>query len=159
MTATSHETTALDCAEYLLRAAYDKYGIYLSNLKLLKLLYYAQGFMLAKHDRPLFNEKIQAWGHGPVVPSVYDEYKSNRAQDIPVPLRTDFRIIPDDSKEMLDKVLYAYGVYSAWALRNMTHQHRIWSEKNYYQTIDQNDIKSFFREPKQLDELEALCNE
>lgn len=48
----------------------------ISNLKLQKLLYYAQGCYLAMYDAPLFKEDIVAWAHGPVVREVYDEYKA-----------------------------------------------------------------------------------
>lgn len=43
----------------------------LSNLKLQKLQYYAQGHHLAVYGQPLFADKIQAWSYGPVVPEVY----------------------------------------------------------------------------------------
>src|SRR5580693_2299753 len=49
----------------------------LSNLKLQKLLYYAQGHYLAESGRSLFTDQLQAWSHGPVVPQVYYEYKDN----------------------------------------------------------------------------------
>ncbi len=37
-----------------------------SNLRVQKLLYYAQGHYLAAKGIPLFDEAIQAWSHGPV---------------------------------------------------------------------------------------------
>ncbi len=43
----------------------------LSNLKLQKLLYYAQGHHLAEGRGPLFTESIEAWAHGPVAPRAY----------------------------------------------------------------------------------------
>ena len=45
-------------------------GELVSNLKLQKLLYYVQGFHLAVFGEPLFEEEIEAWMYGPVVPSV-----------------------------------------------------------------------------------------
>ena len=48
----------------------------ITNLKLQKLLYYAQGCVMALTDEPLFDEDIQAWEHGPVVPEIYHKYKS-----------------------------------------------------------------------------------
>ncbi|MFD2419431.1 Panacea domain-containing protein [Amycolatopsis pigmentata] len=48
----------------------------LSNLKLQKLLYYAQGHYLALTGRPLFDDEIQAWSHGPVVPAVYRQWNA-----------------------------------------------------------------------------------
>ncbi len=45
----------------------------MSNLKLQKLLYDAQGHYLGGHGQPLFEDPIEAWVHGPVVPSTYYE--------------------------------------------------------------------------------------
>ena len=45
-----------------------------TNLKVQKLVYYAQGFYLALNGKPLFNNDIKAWAHGPVVPELYQEY-------------------------------------------------------------------------------------
>jgi uncharacterized phage-associated protein len=39
----------------------NEYGDTLTNLKLQKLLYYAQGWYLAMHDEPLFDEPLEAW--------------------------------------------------------------------------------------------------
>ena len=45
----------------------------LTNLKLQKMLYYAQAeYMKANNGQVLFEDKIEAWKHGPVVPSVYN---------------------------------------------------------------------------------------
>ena len=56
-----------DVAAYILAKQDDDSGDLISNLKLQKLAYYAQGFCLAMHGRPLFPEAIKAWKHGPVV--------------------------------------------------------------------------------------------
>ncbi len=46
----------------------------LSNLKIQKLLYYAQGCSLASLGKVLFEDDILAWKHSPVVESVYQKY-------------------------------------------------------------------------------------
>ena len=46
-----------------------------SNLKLQQLLYYAQGWHLALWGNKLFNERIEAWIMGPVIPAVYHKFK------------------------------------------------------------------------------------
>ena len=56
---------ALDAAKYLLTLDEREEGDVTSNLKLQKLLYYAQGLHLVLHDAPLFGERIEAWQHGP----------------------------------------------------------------------------------------------
>lgn len=66
-----------DIANKLLHRAWmDESSELLSNMKLQKLLYYQQGFHLAYFGTPLFNEDIVAWQYGPVVPEVYEAYKS-----------------------------------------------------------------------------------
>jgi uncharacterized phage-associated protein len=78
-----------EVADYLLaKAAAEEEGNELiSNLKLQKLLYYAQGVHLALHDVALFPEEIQAWMHGPVVPEVYQKYKDGGGEALPSPER------------------------------------------------------------------------
>lgn len=39
------------------------------------MLYYQQGFHLAYFGTPLFDEEIEAWMYGPVVPCVFENYK------------------------------------------------------------------------------------
>lgn len=75
---------AIDVARYFLALADEEAGDLVSNLKLQKLLYYAQGFHLAMTGRPLFDEPIQAWMHGPVVPAVYHAFKVYGSGPIPV---------------------------------------------------------------------------
>jgi uncharacterized phage-associated protein len=45
-----------DVAKYFLAQASEDAGDLISNLKLQKLVYYAQGFHLALYDTPLFPE-------------------------------------------------------------------------------------------------------
>ncbi len=76
--------TASEAARYFLALQDDEDSI--SNLKLQKLLYYAQGFSLALTGKPLFNDQIKAWIHGPVVPSVWADYRECGAGPVPRPL-------------------------------------------------------------------------
>lgn len=68
------KVTAMTLANYVLKRAEGKEPV--TNLKLQKILYYVQGYFLARFDRPLFPDEIQAWKFGPVVPSVYYEFSS-----------------------------------------------------------------------------------
>ena len=49
-------------------------GISVTVMKLLKLVYIVYGWTLASLDHKLFNEPIQAWKHGPVIPSIYYQF-------------------------------------------------------------------------------------
>jgi len=55
----------------------------LTNMRLAKLMYVAQGLSLSLLDRPIFEDDvIQAWKYGPVIPSIYHEFKHFKAQPI-----------------------------------------------------------------------------
>ena len=94
----------------------------LTNLKLQKLLYFAQVEYLKEHDEKLFNEEIQAWQYGPVVKEVYDWLRGCGSYVI-----TDFDIslesiddIPKDTQKFLDRIWEKYQRYSAWGLLKET---------------------------------------
>lgn len=54
-----------------------KEGMTVSPLKLQKMLYYIQAWMMVFFDRQLlFDDKPQAWVNGPVYPQVYDRFRS-----------------------------------------------------------------------------------
>jgi len=114
---------------FLAWASFEDEGA-LSNLKLQKLLYYAKGHYMATHDgRPLFSDTMQAWSHGPVVPNVYHEYKSNGSYAIDADdLDFSFSEVDADTAEQLESVWETFGAKSAWKLREMTHQESPWIE-------------------------------
>ena len=67
------EKTAAVANEFLNLAKEEKNLI--CNLKLIKLMYVAQGLSLSLLDKELFPEPIEAWRYGPVIPSIYHEFK------------------------------------------------------------------------------------
>lgn len=47
----------------------------LTNMKLLKMVYFAHGLHLAAYDgKPLILDNVEAWQYGPVIPTVYYRY-------------------------------------------------------------------------------------
>lgn len=99
-----------------------------TNLKLQKLLYYAQAHHLGQHGTPLFEDSIQAWSHGPVVPSVYRSYKRFGSNPVRSVDRTfSWDRFPAPAMEYLATVWNTYGRFSAWQLRNMTHAETPWA--------------------------------
>jgi uncharacterized phage-associated protein len=101
-----------------------------TNLKLQKLVYYAQAWYLANFDKPLFNEDFQAWIHGPVIPKLYREYKLNGSQAIEKQIKIkDIRDeFSDEIFNFLKEVAKIYMPYSAYQLETMTHQENPWIE-------------------------------
>ncbi len=73
MTTETKYTSAHIANFFLWRA--KKEGINITVMKLLKLVYIAYGWYLALKNDKLFDEEIRAWRYGPVVPSLYHEFK------------------------------------------------------------------------------------
>jgi len=117
-----------DVAKYFLSLNDEEVGELISNLKLQKLVYYAQGFHLAIEGEPLFGEAIHAWAHGPVIPDLYHAYKEFGGGPIPSPDGFDPARIGEDTRALLDEVYSVFGQFSAWKLRNMTHEEPPWLE-------------------------------
>nr|WP_314546725.1 type II toxin-antitoxin system antitoxin SocA domain-containing protein [uncultured Massilia sp.] len=115
-------------AAYLITRAMKEDDIGLSNLKLQKLLYYSQGFHLALYGTPLFEEQIEAWTHGPVCPPIYREYKRYGSSPIDVAPEVPGDALTEDQAELLEEVFSVFGQFSAWKLRDMTHEEAPWLE-------------------------------
>jgi len=115
-------TTAKEVAKYIIKS------LATDNLKLQKLLYYSQGVHLVLYDKkPLFDDPIEAWDYGPVIPSVYTEYKKH-GFDI---------ILPEDDKpsaltlkeiKAIDMTLECFGKLSGTSLLNQTHSEPPWKD-------------------------------
>lgn len=138
---------ALDIANELLRLAErEDEGDLMSNLKLQKMLYYQQGFHLAYFGTPLFDEEIEAWMYGPVVPEVYDAYDHYGRNGIEANPDKEMTFEPEEWRLFL-KVFDIYGQYSAIGLMNMTHQEPTWMNvrKGHGSVISKESMTSFFK--------------
>ncbi len=137
--------TAKDVADYFLAAVEEEYGDNITNLKLQKLVYYAQGFRLAMTGEPLFEDEIVAWAHGPVVLSLYDEFKHHGANAIPRPDAIDDSKYDEDVRKLLDEVAEVYGQFSASKLRAMTHEEPPWAQTTTGDVISYDRMRAYFR--------------
>ena len=139
----------LDIAKKLIKMAdWDSAngGENLTNLKLQKLLYYEQGYHLAAFDTPLFNEKVEAWMYGPVVPDAYDYYQQYGAN--PLPVEDDVITLTDAEEDLFALVYDAYRDFSAIGLLNKTHNELPWASMKQYgrgEEITLNSMKAFFK--------------
>ena len=119
-------------ADFLLRLGIDRecpeQSDFVSPLRLQKLLYYAQGYALAALGRPLFHEPIRAWKNGPVVESVYHQFKHLGAQGIDPGEGVPAEPLTPNETDLLRMVWAEYGQYSANRLVAMTHSEQPWLE-------------------------------
>jgi uncharacterized phage-associated protein len=118
---------ASDIAKFILSMANPEENDF-SNPKLQKLCYYVQGFCSAMRGSPLFKERIAAWDHGPVVESLYHQYKGYKADPIPVVTGFDPSGIDGGDQKAIADIVEHFGQYSAWGLRGMTHNEPPWAE-------------------------------
>jgi uncharacterized phage-associated protein len=129
----------------LKKASASDEGELISNLKLQKMLYYMQGFHLACFNTPLFDEDIEAWQYGPVVPSVYDNFKSMGNKGIEY--NDDTITLSTEEESLFDEVYSVYGKFSAIGLMNMTHEEMPWktTPAGVGNVISHDKMKSFFK--------------
>lgn len=138
--------TCQDIADYFITRVDEETDELISNLKLQKLVYYAQGFHLAMYDRPLFREPIRAWFHGPVVPELYHKYKQYGANGIPRPEDgIDLSKYEKHVCELLDEVHEVYGQFSAWKLRDLTHAEPPWKDTPLDNEISHESMRTYFK--------------
>lgn len=137
----------------------------MSPKKLQKLVYYAYCWILVLLNKNenmgyrLFDERIEAWVHGPVIPSLYHEFREYGWNNIPQVIRPSKEAwsleqsYSEDVRSILEKVWSKYGKYSADQLELMTHKELPWqnARKGYgpftacSNTISDRDIYEYFR--------------
>jgi uncharacterized phage-associated protein len=138
--------TGRQIGDYFLAQQDEECGDLISNLKLQKLVYYAQGFHLAMHDgEPLFSEKIEAWMHGPVAPDLYHAFKEHGSSAIPAPTEFDVASYSPEIRELLEEVYTVFGQFSGWKLRNMTHDEPPWKNTPIQGVISHQAMTEYFK--------------
>lgn len=115
-------------ADFLLLESRER-GELLTNLKLQKLLYYADGWYAVDivGGRPLFDEQFQAWVHGPVLPSQYRRFKEYKWRPIDAEIVSPVDM-PGPVAKHLQEVIDVFGSETAVMLELMTHRERPWME-------------------------------
>lgn len=118
----------------------------ITPLALQKVLYYIQGIYMVNYGRPLFSEDCQAWAHGPVYEEVYNMFKSFKYNPIEdkrfVIFRDRFQMLAEEEKEVIDRVLNSFGMYSGKTLERITHNEAPWVD-----AYDGDNVCGYTNEP------------
>lgn len=143
---------ASDIAKYFVKKSYEnKYedgsveG--LTNLKLQKLVYFAQAAKLVRDKTPFFAEKIEAWTFGPVIPELYNQLKIYGSNFIPENYSEGMVAFSATDKQILDEIWEKLSESTAGRLVEITHQHNPWIEaykKGKNSEIDNDSLISFY---------------
>lgn len=110
---------AKQIANWFIRKARAE-GKTLSIMQLLKLVYISHGWHLEMFGTPLFRNKIEAWQHGPVIPDVYREFRSQGIKVTKEALVGDSGLAPHD-ENLLDSIYKIYGNKGPFQLSDLTH--------------------------------------
>jgi uncharacterized phage-associated protein len=129
-----NKLTSFDVANYFLLFSNRKGAFPITNLKLQKLLFFAQGLSFAFLKRPLFKEKFIALQHGPVISRNYKRFKIHNSNAIPYPVDIDLELYLGDEKQLICNTYFSYGKCSASVLRNTSHKYYSW--KRAYNSDD-----------------------
>jgi uncharacterized phage-associated protein len=114
-------TTACDVAAYILAKSGP-----MTAWKLQKLVYYSQAWSLVWDQRPMFQDRIEAWANGPVCPSLYNKH---RGQFIVERLAEgNPNALDSEARETVDAVLAYYGNRHPQWLSDLTHMEAPWKD-------------------------------
>ena len=121
----------------------------ITNLKLQKLVYSAQGYPLAYFGKALFGDRIDAWQYGPVAPSLYEGLRTFGRNPVDIMMLTDN---PDglqdkfseEARSLLDSIFEQLGQFSAWKLMEMTHEEDPWKNTQMSKEISHEKLQKYF---------------
>ena len=98
----------------------------MTAMKLQKLVYYCQAWSLVWDEKPLFDQRIEAWANGPVVRELYEAHRGKF-------LLTEFPwgnpdALTKTERETVDAVMGYYGDKPSQWLSDLTHQETPWRD-------------------------------
>ena len=159
------DQTALAIANYFIKKSDSK----VTPLQLIKLVYISYGYTLAILNKKLFNEEIEAWQFGPVIPSVYHSFKHFGRSNIKevsknltfddelnfIEVTPEINIENEDEHELvdaiLDKVWDRYQQYNGYELIDLTHKENtpwdnVYTKGKRGLTINDESIYKYYNE-------------
>lgn len=143
---------ALNVGNSILHRAFTE-NIDITPMKLQKMIYFTYRDYLQETNMPLFDERFETWKYGPVLPSVYNEFKKNGANAIrryatESDGKTVFTVNEDGSpifKKVVDNIWNICKEFDGIYLSSITHKEgSAWSkaaEKRSHYLSDE-DIKA-----------------
>ena len=110
----------MDVASYIFNRYFETKGERIDEMKLHKMLYFAQRESFIQKNEPLFEEVFYGWKFGPVLKEIRNAYRDNAFYshiDEDIILRI---------KSIIDKVFEEYADKDSWSLSRLTHGEIAW---------------------------------
>ena len=144
-----------DYAKYLISQSLASFeDTFDGNMKLQKLLVFANLISFAERGIPLFNDEILAFTHGCVVEKVRHRYRGNYAEFIAESKMFSPKFSQDECN-ILDLTISLFGHLSARELSNTNHTFDFWRNA-YESSIQENNYKD---KSKAVVSLDAMAKE
>ena len=115
--------SAITFAKYVVSRYRNEYGVPIDEMKLHKLLYFAQREALIQLGKPLFYEPFFAWKYGPVLVVVRNYIKFYGSFFTQIGYNT---IIQNEYIPVFDKVFSQYAGKDSWSLSRLSHGEFSW---------------------------------
>ncbi|MCM1039693.1 MAG: DUF4065 domain-containing protein [Roseburia sp.] len=110
----------IDVAQYIFDEYRRQSGEVIDEMKLHKLLYFAQRENLAITNEPLFEEVFEGWKYGPVSKDVRMHYTVDGMY------YRDKRAISTEGAYIVKNVILQYGALASWKLSQLSHNEISW---------------------------------
>ena len=102
---------------------YEKNGKHMDEMKMHKLMYFAQRESLMYNKEPLFDATFYGWKYGPVLKEVRNQFKKDLNLEELTKLKDS---VSDNTKKILESVFDRYGSLSSWKLSALSHEEFSW---------------------------------
>lgn len=122
------------------KALYDMYyeqnGMRMDEMKMHKLMYFAQRESLMYNNKPLFDGTLYGWKYGPVSKEVRSAYMAGTF------LSKSYEKVSNGTMELLKSVLKRYGSLSSWKLSSLSHEEFSWKKaRKGLESADDGDVE------------------
>lgn len=109
----------MDVAQYIYTEYKHITGEIIDEMKLHKLLYFAQRESLAITNMPLFEEEFEGWKYGPVC----KEFRGSITKDGIIDSSGD---VSDECKYIVNNIIQQYGSLASWKLSELSYKEISW---------------------------------
>ncbi len=137
--------SSIAVANHFIKKSFES-GTRLTPMQLVKLVYIAHGWYLARTGEPLLSDAVEAWKYGPVIPKLYHQFKQYR--DSPI---TSMAMVMGEGQffapeitdpsvaAFLDSVWDVYKNFDGIQLSTLTHQDgtpwfQVWRDQKGFET-------------------------
>ena len=110
----------MDVATYIIKRYQSEYKQPIDEMKLHKLMYFAQRESFVQINEPLFDATFYGWKYGPVLKEVRSAYKDGTIKSVKPPK------ISNDQIPLFDRIFEDYSVKDSWSLSRLTHGELSW---------------------------------